>query len=137
MCGRVGRAAHRVSSLRDDLVDAAGNDGADRYLAVCRSLVGEVERAAHRGRQREAHRRSASRARERSHMVLFVAAGAWLSAGFCTSSFGTFTVFCWVPTFTEPVSTSNAGAWPPFAVTPLWVAAICGTCAPRIWLMLM
>ena len=51
-------------------------------------------------------------------------------------SAGTFTVVSLVPTLTEPVSTSNAGAWPPLAVTPLRVAAICGACAPRIWLML-
>jgi hypothetical protein len=59
-----------------------------------------------------------------------VAAAAWFWAGFSTTRVGTFTLCCLVPTFTEPVWTSKAGAWPPLAVIPLPVAATSGAFAP-------
>ena len=43
------------------------------------------------------------------HVALSVVGVASFCAGFCTWSVGTVTVFCCVPTLTEPVSTSNAG----------------------------
>ena len=103
MGGRVGRAAHRVAALGDDFV-AASDDRADRHFAGRRRLGGEVERAAHRQGQRKGHGRAASSAaRAVSYIALLVTGAAWLSAGRWTSSFGTFTVVSFEPTFTEPV----------------------------------
>ena len=69
-----------------------------------------------------------------SYMAFWVF--AWLFSGGATWTVGSFTSASCVPTLTEPVWTSNAGAWPPVAVTPLSVAAIVGTLPPRTWLML-
>jgi uncharacterized membrane protein len=60
---------------------------------------------------------------------------AWFWSGRCTCRVGIFTVDSLLPTLTDPVWTSNAGACPPFAVTPLEVVESCGARAPRIWLM--
>jgi hypothetical protein len=54
-------------------------------------------------------------------MLLLVVAAGWFP-GRWTSSVGTFTLASLLPTFTEPVWTSKAGACPPFATTPLVVA---------------
>jgi hypothetical protein len=68
-------------------------------------------------------------------MALLVVAAAVLPWGFCTLRVGTLTVVSLVPTLTEPVSTSNAGAFPPLALTLLRVAVIAGALPPRICLM--
>ena len=54
---------------------------------------------------------------------------------FCSVILGTATFAAPVPTFTDPVSTSKAGVWPPVAVTPLRATEIWGAWAPRIWLI--
>src|SRR6476619_1455590 len=134
MGGRVGRTAHAISCHGHDLV-TVGDDGTDGHLAVRRRFGREVERTAHGWRQGEAHRPRASARRKPSHIALLLAAASAFRPGRSTTSAGTFTVVSLAPTFTEPVSTSKAGACPPFAVTPLREAASCGASAPRIWLM--
>ena len=138
MGGRVGRPAHRVARFGDDLV-AERDDRADRHFAGRGGF-------ARQGRARGASAGAAGKligarlARRRSAELSATARCWWParpgSAGGCTSSAGTLTVVCLVPTLTEPVSTSNAGAWPPLAVTPLLRRArSAGAWPPRIWLM--
>ena len=135
MRGRIVRPAHRVARLGDDLI-AQRDDGADRHLAG-------GGRFARQGRARGASaeaagsviaRRLAQR-RAASHIALLVGGRPWLLPAVRPPASGTLTVVSLVPTLTEPVSTSNAGACPPLAVTPLRVAETCGAFAPRIWLM--
>ena len=57
MRGRVGRTAHRVAGLGDDLIDQ-GDDRADRDFARGGRLCRKVERAPHRWRKRESHARA-------------------------------------------------------------------------------
>ena len=73
---RIERAAHRVARFGDDLV-AEGDDRANRHFAGRRGLGGKVERAAHRRRERKAHRaRLAKAAPTVSYMALLVTGAA-------------------------------------------------------------
>ena len=148
MGGRVERAAHGVARLGDDRV-AAGDHRADRHFAGRGGLGGKVERAAHRRREAGKLMAAALAAgRPRCQQPTGALAGAaWFCTGAAgrrlrspaglTCSAGTLTSASRVPTATEPVSMSKAGAWPPVAVTPLRLASMSGALAPRTWLMSM
>ena len=101
-----------LRALGDDLL-AQRDDRAHGNLARFRRLCSKFERPAHRSVAVEspwpgalAERRSLSHRVVRSRLVLG-------PSGFWTTRVGTLTVVSLVPTFTEPVSTSNAGGWPP------------------------
>ena len=55
MGGGVERAAHGVSGLGDDPLVGAGDDRADGHLACIRRFARQIERPAHRLRQRKDH----------------------------------------------------------------------------------
>ena len=56
MRGRIERAAHGIARFGDDSVLTVGHDRTDRHFAGLGGFHREVERAAHRGRQRKGHR---------------------------------------------------------------------------------
>src|SRR5689334_14621768 len=114
MSRRVVRAAHGIAGFGDDLV-AARHYRANRHLTGGSCLRCKVERAAHRCGKRESHGGGlAKAARHVSYCALATFCAAWLVGG-TTFNSGTVTFAVLVPTSTDPVWTSNAGAWLPFA----------------------
>ena len=99
-------------------------------------FTGKLQRTAHRRRQGKGHgRRVAPAPVPVSYWAFAVAFAVPLSPGRTTWTAGTFTVVSLLPTRTDPVSTSKAGAWPPLATMPFSVADTWGAFPPRTWLM--
>ena len=102
-----------------------GDDRADRHFARRGRFARQIERAAHRRRKRKGHRRRLAqqpdpvRPCRRLLSACWSTGAAWLSAGWLTWTSGTLTVASLAPTVTEPVSTSNAGVWPPLCDHPV------------------
>src|SRR6478735_6749489 len=142
--GRVELTAHGIAGLGDDLA-ITSNHRADRHLAALGRDGCEIEGAPHWRRQRETsiHRPRASAGRSDCHrsstQCVAFSAVAFVSAGRSTLIAGTLTVTFLdsLPTAIFPVSTSNAGACPPEAVTPAAFASTAGASMLRVCLMLI